>query len=300
MSPSSGRSKRGSAPSGTSAPNAHDVDPNTGDLFDAASLPVPKLSELPVPELPAPPAQRNPALITEPKQAAAPPTLPEPEPHQATAPPAPPANTAALLRTLKGWSSQGWLRRLDSAFAGFMLDLSPDAPPPVVMAAALVAHMEGRGHSCLLVDRLFRDPEALIGWGPEAAVEFHTVATVFAFRLEDWLDALRTSPLVWVDEWLSKPSQADANQPLVLRGEKLYLRRYWRYERLVAARVLQRASAPIAVDQEKARAWLDRLFPAAGPVSPIRSHSQLHRVDAVHHVRQGDRFRKVDRVRDFD
>jgi exodeoxyribonuclease V alpha subunit len=185
---------------------------------------------------------------------------------------APPANTIALLRTLKAWTAQGWLRRLDSAFAGFMLDLCPGAPPPVVMAAALVAHMEGRGHSCLLIDNLLRDPDALLGWGPEAAVEFHTVATVFAFRLEEWLDALRGSPLVWVDE---RPSQPDANQPLVLRGEKLYLRRYWRYERQVAARVLQRVSAPIAVDQEKARVWLDRLFPPARSTGQAQSMQPL-------------------------
>ena len=48
--------------------------------------------------------------------------------------------TPSLLATLKAWSEQGWLRRLDSAFAGFMTDLCPAAPAPVVMAAALVAH----------------------------------------------------------------------------------------------------------------------------------------------------------------
>jgi exodeoxyribonuclease V alpha subunit len=198
-----------------------------------------------------------------------------PEPPASPVPSAPPANTAALLRTLKEWSAQGWLRRLDSAFAGFMLDACPDAPPPVVMAAALVAHMEGRGHSCLLLDSLFRDPEALLGWGPEASVEFHTVATVFAFRLEEWLDALRSSPLVWIDAWPSKAVQADANQPLVLRGSKLYLRRYWRYERQVAARVLQRAAAPIVVDEKKARAWLDRLFPPpASSIEQAQARSQ--------------------------
>ncbi len=162
MSPSSGRPKRGSPPSGRTPPNAEDAVPRTGDLFDAASLPVP--------ELPPSPVQPEPSLIPEPPPEVARPAPSEPrDPPEAHQPPAPPANTAALLRTLKGWSAQGWLRRLDSAFAGFMLDLCPDAPPPVVMAAALVAHMEGRGHSCLLVDSLLRDPEALLGWGPEAA-----------------------------------------------------------------------------------------------------------------------------------
>ena len=179
-----------------------------------------------------------------------------------TAPATAPADTAALLQTLKAWSAQGWLRRLDSAFAGFMVDLCPDAPPPVVMAAALVAHMEGRGHSCLLVNTLLRDPEGLLGWGPDATAEFRAVSADLGIRLDDWLDALRSSALVRVDGWPSKPAQSNANQPLVLRGEKLYLRRYWRYERQVAARVLQRATTAIPVDEGKARVWLDRLFPS--------------------------------------
>src|SRR5690606_6318671 len=110
------------------------------------------------------------------------------------------------------------LRRLDSAFAGFMLTLGPDAPPPVAMAAALVAHMEGRGHSCLPIDSLFQDPQSLLGWGPEAMQEFHTAATVFAFGREAWLEALHASPLVWVDAGPSQVSRPDRNQPLVLRG----------------------------------------------------------------------------------
>ena len=61
-------------------------------------------------------------------------------------------DTARLLKELNIWSEQGWVRRLDSAFAHFMVDLSPGAAAPVVLSAALVAHMEGRGHSCLPID----------------------------------------------------------------------------------------------------------------------------------------------------
>src|SRR5690606_23085474 len=75
-----------------------------------------------------------------------------------------------------------------------------------------------------------------------------------------WLVALRDSPLVWVDEPHARRTRADENQPLVLRGSMLYLRRYWRYEQQVAARVRQRASATATVDEQQARGWLDRLF----------------------------------------
>ena len=53
------------------------------------------------------------------------------------------------LDTLRAWSEAGWLRRLDSALAAFMAELDPHAAPVVLVATALLAHMEGRGHSCL-------------------------------------------------------------------------------------------------------------------------------------------------------
>ena len=199
MSPSSGRPKRGSPPSGGKSTDADDAVPRTGDLFDAASLPVPELPTSSVPP------EQSPMPASPPERRAARSARAASRRPNSQQPPAPPANTAALLRTLKAWSAQGWLRRLDSAFAGFMLDLCPDAPPPVVMAAALVAHMEGRGHSCLLIDGLLRDPEALLGWGPEAAVEFHTRRHGVRVSPRGLARApCAASPLVWVDEWPSR------------------------------------------------------------------------------------------------
>ena len=173
-----------------------------------------------------------------------------------------PTDTAVLLQALKSWASHGWLRRLDSAFAAFMVDLHADAAAPVVLAAALVAHMEGRGHACLLIDDLLRDAESLLGWPPAACAELATVLAALPRGAPQWLAALLSSPLVWSDDAASPTGLADANQPLVLRGSKLYLRRYWGYERRVAAQVLQRGADAAPVDHEVARVWLDRLFPA--------------------------------------
>ena len=52
-------------------------------------------------------------------------------------------NGRDLLPVLQAWSEAGWIRRLDAAFARFVVDLCPDATPPVVLAAALTAHLEG-------------------------------------------------------------------------------------------------------------------------------------------------------------
>ena len=176
--------------------------------------------------------------------------------------PAGPANgaTAALLQELKAWSEQGWIRRLDSVFASFMVDLAPDTVPAVVMAAALVTYLEGRGHSCLLIDDLLNDPDELLGWAPAASGRMRLVLGSLPPQPDAWLDALRASRLVWAEAPAGQPAQIDLNQPLVLCGSKLYLRRYWHCERQVAAQVLQRGTAVETVNEAEVRRWLDRLF----------------------------------------
>jgi exodeoxyribonuclease V alpha subunit len=176
-------------------------------------------------------------------------------------------DSTTLLATLRAWSEQAWVRRFDSAFAGFMVDLCPAAPAPVVMAAALVAHMEGRGHSCLPVDALLRDPDALLGWAPPASAALGEAMASLPREAEAWLSALRASPLVATDgvgKSSSDAAEADhpTAPPLVLHGSKLYLRRYWCHERRIAAQVLQRGATVDPVDESAARQWLDRLFPS--------------------------------------
>ena len=167
-----------------------------------------------------------------------------------------------LLQSLKRWSEQGWLRRLDSAFAGFARELDPAAPPAVVMAAALVAHMEGRGHACLMLDELLGDADGLLSWPPEAAAELHAVMADLPCTASEWIDALRASPLAWIDADSSEAPGHARNQPLVMRGSRLYLRRYWGYERRVAAQVLRRAAMSMAASETTLRERLDMLFPA--------------------------------------
>jgi hypothetical protein len=140
----------------------------------------------------------------------------------------------------------------------------PVAPAPLLVAAAVLAHMEGRGHTCLSVAELCQPPVALLGW-PAAAVDgaqglkalwAHLPAT-----LADWQAALQGhSPSVGV----RLADAPDQGQPLVLGGSAdaplLYLRRYAGYEQRVGQSLLQRASEPLAVPEAAAREWLDRFF----------------------------------------
>ena len=168
-----------------------------------------------------------------------------------------PPPTAALLADLQAWAEAGWLRRLDAAFAAFVAELDPAASPPLLMAAALVAHLEGRGHSCLDIDELLRDADGLLAWTGEAGAALRTALAGLPGDAAGWCAALRASPVVGIDP------PADGREPLRLRGTRLYLRRYARHEADVAAQVLARSGAAPAWLAATLRPWLDRLFPVS-------------------------------------
>jgi len=168
------------------------------------------------------------------------------------------------LDTLRQWSDAGWLRRLDSALAAFVAELDPEAAPVLPVATALLAHMEGRGHTCLPLAPLVRDPAAVLGWPAPAQEALQTLWATLPRGLPQWLEALRASPVVRQAE-----QGDDTGQPLVLGGSAeaplLYLRRYWAYETRVVQALVERTATPQPVDEAVARQWLDRLFaPVAG------------------------------------
>jgi uncharacterized protein YfaS (alpha-2-macroglobulin family) len=140
------------------------------------------------------------------------------------------------------------LRALDRAFARFLHALDPQAPPSLLLAAAVLAHREGQGHSCLPLAELF-DPH--MTWQADGLMPL--VQAITAGHDEHTLRVL----------WPASPLLAGDSSPLQLQGARLYLRRYAQYEANVAAQVLQRvAPAPDeAVATADAREWLDRLFP---------------------------------------
>jgi exodeoxyribonuclease V alpha subunit len=174
-------------------------------------------------------------------------------------------SAAQTLQWLNLWTGQGLLRHIDSAFAAQVLRLDASATAPLLVAAAVLAHMEGRGHTCLSMAELCQPPVALLGWPAAAGVEgaqglkalwAHLPAT-----LADWRQALQAdSPSACV----RLADAPDQGQPLVLGGSAdaplLYLRRYVGYEQRVGQSLLQRASEPLAVSEAEAREWLDRFF----------------------------------------
>ena len=186
-------------------------------------------------------------------------------------------SAAQTLQWLQHWTEHGWLRHIDSALAAQLLRLDAGASPALLVAAALLAHMEGRGHTCLRLADLCQAPVALLGWpaaavtGPQGlqALWAHMPATVAA-----WTSALPTASPTASPSGLASgptlrlPEAPDQGQPLVLGGRAdaplLYLRRYALYEQRVGQDLLQRARSPLAVPEAAARLWLDRLFVTPG------------------------------------
>ncbi|WP_090045862.1 exodeoxyribonuclease V subunit alpha [Limnohabitans sp. 2KL-27] len=173
-------------------------------------------------------------------------------------------SAAQTLQWLQLWTEQGLLRHIDSALAAQLLRLDGQASPALLVSAALLAQMEGRGHTCLPLADLCTPPVALLAWpavavdGPQGlrALWAHLPAT-----LADWQAALQSSP----SRACSRLSDApDQGQPLVLGGTAheplLYLRRYAGYEQRVGQGLLQRVSEPLPVPEAAARRWLDRFF----------------------------------------
>ncbi len=165
-------------------------------------------------------------------------------------------SATALLQLLDDWQANGWLRALDRAFAGFLLEQAPDTGPAVLLAAALVSHQLGHGHVCLDLAATLAEPDFALSLPPEGESLLDTPlpsAVLAGVTLERWCAALRASRVVDSQQ----PEQGSC--PLVLIGQRLYLRRYWQHERQVVSILHQRLQQPLAV-AEDLPARLDALF----------------------------------------
>lgn len=138
----------------------------------------------------------------------------------------------------------------DIHVAATLAELSGGATPEAVLGAAFAVRAVRLGHVCVDLETVALtatsdvDPGADLSglpWPPAG----------------EWAQAVAASALAAVGD------DDPAVRPLRLVGTRLYLDRYWRQERQVAADLAARAGRPLDdVDGEVARAGLDRLFPS--------------------------------------
>jgi exodeoxyribonuclease V alpha subunit len=128
-------------------------------------------------------------------------------------------------------------------FAAYLCRLDGEPDPAVAWAARLACEAVAEGRVCLrLADHA------------GARVRFEEGAEPVELPpLDAWLERLGRSRLV---------SRPGGFAPLILdAGHRLYLARYWSYEKKLAERLLSLAQSPAAgVDLPRLRADLDRLF----------------------------------------
>jgi exodeoxyribonuclease V alpha subunit len=169
-----------------------------------------------------------------------------------------------LLLLLERWVERGWLRALDKAFVGFLADLDPAADSLVLLAAALTSHQLGHGHVCLDLYETLKEPDFALSLPPEGDLLSTPMllpsALLKALDGATWCNALASSTLV---AKAGDNSAAGAEKPLVLSDRRLYLRRYWTYERRIDAALHRRLAQVEAAPSDLAER-LEALFGPAG------------------------------------
>ncbi len=182
---------------------------------------------------------------------------------QSLTPPPGAVDMASITRQLARWIAVGWLRPLDAHLARFVSARAPAGDPLVILSAALVSHQLGRGHICLDLDHALRDPDAVLSLPPhdmqapgdEAGIVTPgaLLAALGVQHVDTWCERLRVSEVMG-------QGHGDAiSLPLVLEGQRLYLRRFWQHECSVVARLQQLMARPGSVSDEM-MARLETLF----------------------------------------
>ena len=179
--------------------------------------------------------------------------------------PGTPGHAEYMQDLLADWTARGWLRALDQAFAAFLWREVPEAPPLLILAAALTSHQLGRGYASLDLAATLNDPAFALSLPPEGAYSPETEnpaqlpgEVLSGLSLAQWQSALGHPALV---------SSGAGDTPLVLVGSRLYLRRYWHYEQDVRAAIERRLQSSATWQTNlpipELRRTLDALFPPA-------------------------------------
>ena len=160
-----------------------------------------------------------------------------------------------MANSLYALMEAGRLSPLSYYFARFVArGCGLDLDSPLAWSAALVSLRNLRGDVCVDLARYAGRP--LFEPGEETDLEIPQGPA-----LKDWLGVLRAAP------WVGEPGY---EAPLVLDGRRLYLGKYWRFERQVAG-ALRARGAPLDAELDEGRlaAGLERLFgerqDSAGP-----------------------------------
>ncbi|MEE4249182.1 MAG: exodeoxyribonuclease V subunit alpha [Alcanivoracaceae bacterium] len=157
------------------------------------------------------------------------------------------------LARLDQWIAERWMRPLDRALVAMLIDDGNEQDERVLLLAALASQQLGQGDICVDLQRALDTPSQLFPQLPRSDNTESPVHWLKQHTLAELLDALHHSAVVASDE-------QQATAPLVLHNQRLYLRRYFRYETDVAEQIGTRLAYPVNAPADL-KQRLDRLFP---------------------------------------
>ncbi len=184
--------------------------------------------------------------------------------------------SAELLDILDEWVAAGWMRSIDRAVAGLVLNHAADISAPALLALVLASHQAGQGHVCLDMNACLADAESVLripsgdgrGNDIQAVPRFTPADLLQGVTLTGWQAALDACSGVILQRLESSipdllangaPTPEQSNPPFVREGGLLYLRRYWQQEQGIVAALRSRLT-PDALPVEPIRHILDALF----------------------------------------
>lgn len=174
------------------------------------------------------------------------------------------------MTLLARWFEGGGLRAIDYELPRALAAMSEESlgvtvSEEVLFLVGLLSYLVGRGHVCIDLKLLLENPEGLLDlddtWSsPEAARDVYPAlqATLSAKSMSEWLACLSGSPLV---------GEPDSGAPVILWAGKLYLRRLWVDEQIIAEGITRRLAPfgslrdPDGPEAQQLAAILDELFP---------------------------------------
>ncbi|MDP0588416.1 MAG: exodeoxyribonuclease V subunit alpha [Candidatus Endonucleobacter bathymodioli] len=170
-----------------------------------------------------------------------------------------------MLELLKGLVQNNQIKPLDYQFARFIYSLHND--DVLALVSAMVSHQLGLGNVCLSLETI--DPNCLFNQNQK--------------KSQAIIEAAQCDVCHWHEHLLKQPWVGDGctPTPLVIEKKRLYLYRYWQYEKQVAAFLGQNSS--INVDHQAASLILNRLF--------RRDYTSIYQ--QCHHLESGTDIQKA-------
>lgn len=165
------------------------------------------------------------------------------------------------MQHLQNWQQAGWIEQLDMAFAKFIQQQS-DAGDLVTLAAALLSHQVGRGHVCMDIESLLKNPEEVLGLPPE---HYKPAGNEQEEPLMPSVLLQSVGEELWLQQLTECSAVQHQNGPLVMDGSYLYLRRYWQHEDFIAEDLSRRMASVERYESVEISPLLSQLFPPLKP-----------------------------------